>query len=141
MTVGRQLSVGGLMLTLAAIDFAAALVAQDFAERRRLSTLAVGCGLQIALFVVYAGALRLAELSIVTMGWIVLLQVALIATDVTRNGLTLTHRQWAAVALVIVGQVYLVASTDGRPRAAAPYENPAQAHPEPLRDQPAFIDG
>jgi drug/metabolite transporter (DMT)-like permease len=127
MSVGRQLAVGGLMLTLAAIDFGAALVAKDFADRRRLPALLVGCGLQIALFLVYAVALRIAELSIVTMGWIVLLQVALIGTDVTRNGLRLSAPQWSAVGLVVVLQVYLVATTDGQTRTSTTYET---VHPD-----------
>jgi hypothetical protein len=127
MSVGRQLAVGGLMLTLASIDFGAALVAKDFADRRRLPALLVGCGLQIALFLVYAVALRIAELSIVTMGWIVLLQVALIGTDVTRNGLRLSAPQWSAVGLVVVLQVYLVATTDGQTRTSTAYELPGPA--------------
>ena len=120
MSVGRQLSVVGFMLALAAIDFGGALVAQDFADRRRLSTLLVGSGLSIALFVVYAVALRLADLSIVTMGWIVMLQVALIAWDVVRHGLHLNAVQWAAVASVIVLQVFLTATTQQATRRPEP---------------------
>ncbi|BEP12808.1 hypothetical protein acdb102_11190 [Acidothermaceae bacterium B102] len=121
MSVGRQLSIVGFMLALAAIDFGAALMAQDFADRRRLSTLLVGSGLSITLFVVYAVALRLANLSIVTMGWIVMLQVAVITFDVVRHGLRLTAVQWAAVSLVIVLQVFLTATTQRNDGGPSPY--------------------
>ena len=111
MSVARQLSVLGLMLALAGIDFAAALVAQDFADRRRGVVLLAGCLLQVTLFLVYALALRLASLSIVTMGWIVLLQVALFATDLARGRLHPGAAQWVAVVVVLVAQAYLVATT------------------------------
>jgi drug/metabolite transporter (DMT)-like permease len=121
MSIGRQLTVVGLMLALAAIDFIGALVAQDYAERRRPSALLFGCGLSILLFAVYAVALRYADLSIVTMGWIVLLQVALVLTDVLRHRLQLSWAQWAAASLILVLQVYLVASTDKQADVAIPY--------------------
>jgi drug/metabolite transporter (DMT)-like permease len=110
-SVTRQLAVFGLMLALAGIDFAGALVAQDFADRRRMLVLLLGCGLQVVLFLVYVVALRLASLSIVTMGWIVLLQVALFATDLAQGRLHPGATQWAAVVLVLVAQAYLVATT------------------------------
>ncbi len=122
MSVGRQLGIAGFMLALAALDFTGALVAQDFADRRRLSTLVIGSALSVALFVVYAVALRVADLSIVTMGWIVMLQVALIGWDVVRNGLHLSHTQWAAVLAVIGLQVFLTATTQTRDAGASPYE-------------------
>jgi len=118
MSIGRQLSVAGLILALAAIDFVGALVAQDYADRRRMSALLLGSVLSVALFVVYAVALRMADLSIVTMGWIVMLQVALIGFDVVRNGLHLGAAQWTAVALVLVAQVFLTVTTEGRSPAA-----------------------
>jgi uncharacterized membrane protein len=130
MSFGRQLAIVGFMLALAAIDFAAAMVAQDFADRRRLSTLVIGSVLSISLFVVYAVALHLADLSIVTMGWIVMLQVAVLCWDVVRNGLHLSATQWTAVTLIIVLQVFLSASTQRSAHATAspgPYENEAVA--------------
>lgn len=63
----------------------------------------------------YAISLRYAELSIVTMGWIVLLQVGVLVLDQQRYGLRLEPRRWAAVAVVIALQCYLVTSTAGRP--------------------------
>lgn len=122
MSFGRQLGVVGFMLALAGIDFAAALVAQDFADRRRLSTLAVGSALSVSLFVVYAVALRLADLSIVTMGWIVMLQVAVICWDVVHHGLHLSATQWTAVTVIVVLQVFLSASTQHAASGPGPYE-------------------
>ena len=126
MSVGRQLSVVGFMLALAAIDFLGALVAQDFSDRRRLSTFVVGAALSVALFVVYAVALRLANLSIVTMGWIVMLQVAVITFDVVRHGLHLSLVQWTAVSVIIVLQVFLTATTQQADAGPSPYESVRQ---------------
>jgi hypothetical protein len=128
MSVVRQLSVLGLMLALAGIDFAAALVAQDFADRRRGIVLLLGCALQVTLFLVYALALRLASLSIVTLGWIVLLQVALFATDLARGRLHPGAAQWTAVVVVLVAQAFLVATTTSsstpEPPSTATTQNP-----------------
>jgi drug/metabolite transporter (DMT)-like permease len=133
MSLDRQLSIGGLMVALAAIDFVGALVAQDFADRRRVCALLVGCGLQIVLFVVYAVALRLATLTIVTLGWIVLLQVAVVATDVARGSLRLGWAQWAAVAVVLIAQCYLVVSTEGQDQhQGATGSGAAAADPYPV---------
>jgi hypothetical protein len=111
MSVTRHLPVLGLMIALAALDFVGALLAKQYAQRHRPVALLLGCGVFVVLFVVYAIALHLAELSVVTMGWIVLLQVGLVAVDVRSNGLRLSPAQWAAAGLVIALQGYLLVST------------------------------
>jgi ornithine decarboxylase len=115
MSAGRSALVVTVMVVLAGIDFAGALLAKSYADRHRPLALGLGVALFVLLFVVYALALRIADLSVVTMGWIVLLQVGLIAVDVTRYGLGLDRGQWAAVAGVLVLQGYLVLSTGAAP--------------------------
>jgi hypothetical protein len=140
MSVGRQLLVVALMLLLAMLDFVGALLAKAYADRHQLPTLVLGCATFVVLFVVYAVALHLAELSIVTMGWIVLLQVGLIAVDVSRNGLLLGRGQWAAAVLVIVLQGYLVATAGGthtRPSEAAPLGTVSPAPTSTANDDPS----
>jgi len=118
MTLAR----GGLILltmgVLAALDFVGAILAKDYAERHRPVTLLAGAAIFLVLFVVYARALEYAELSIVTMGWVVLLQVGLFVFDWRRNGVALDARQIVVVIAIIALQCYLIASTE--PSSAAP---------------------
>jgi ornithine decarboxylase len=143
MSAGRQLLVVGLMLVLAMLDFAGALPVKAYADRHQPSALIFGCATFAVLFVVYALALHLAELSIVTMGWIVLLQVGLITVDVTRNGLLLGRGQWVAAVLVIVLQGYLVATAGGaraHPSEAAPQDIGSRVPTIALPAQTALVN-
>lgn len=118
----RALPLLACVVVLAGLDLAGALLAQQYAERRVVLPLVLGALTFVLLFVVYAFSLRYAQLSVVTMGWIVLLQVALVAVDLGRARLHLDRPQAAAVVLVLVLQCYLVVSTapadDPEPGAA-----------------------
>ena len=65
------------------------------------------------LFAVYARALRVADLSVVTIGWVVFLQVGLLLIDRFRYDLALSPPKWAAVAAILVLQGYLVLGDRG----------------------------
>lgn len=127
--MAKGLLIGGSMLLLAGLDMAGALLAQKYAEGGRPYALVLGAATFVVLFVVYAAALRWAQLSVVTMGWIVLLQVGLVAIDVARRNVTLDARQWAAVAAVLLLQCYLVTSTqaDDEPVAVPEQRRPVEA--------------
>ena len=60
-----------------------------------------------------------AELALVTMGWIVLLQVGLLALDRVRYGVELPTGKWVAVVVLLVAQAYLLIGPSGpaSPRA------------------------
>jgi len=119
MTLAR----GGLILltmgVLAALDFVGAILAKDYSERHRPVTLLLGAVIFLVLFVVYARALEYAELSIVTMGWVVLLQVGLFVFDWRRSGVALDARQIVVVIAIIALQCYLIASVDPAPDGSA----------------------
>ena len=55
----------------------------------------------------------------VTMGWVVLLQVGLLVLDHVRYGATLPTGKWVAVALVLVLQGYLMLGPTGGPTGGA----------------------
>jgi hypothetical protein len=99
---------GVAMLLLAALDFAAALAAKEWASAGSARWLLVGLGCFAALFYVYASSLQYAELATVTMGWIVLLQVGLLVLDRVRYDVALPPARWVAVGLILVLQAYLV---------------------------------
>ena len=99
---------GTAMLVLAVLDFAGAIAAKEWADTGSARWLVGGIVSFLLLFYVYASSLRYAELATVTMGWIVLLQVALLIVDHLRYDVTLPPARWVAVGLILVLQAYLV---------------------------------
>jgi hypothetical protein len=68
----------------------------------------------VALFVVYAVGLRYAEMSTVTFGWIVVLQVGVLAVERFRYDVALPPGKWVAIAAIIALQAYLVLAPSDR---------------------------
>ena len=96
------------MVALAALDLAGAVAAKEWAEHRSAWPMLLGLGAFAALFWVYASSLQYAELALVTMGWIVMLQVGLVVVDRVRYGVELPAGKWVAVGILLLTQAYLV---------------------------------
>ncbi len=76
----------GTMLVLALLDFVGAVFAKEWADTRHPGWFVLGLASFGILFVFYASSLRTAELSIVTIGWVVFLQVGLVLYERFRFG-------------------------------------------------------
>jgi hypothetical protein len=96
------------MLLLAGLDFTGTLLAKEWTVHREPWQLAAGASAFLALFVALVCGLRYAEMSLLTLGWIVTLQVALILVDRSRYGIHLSIGGWFAVVTILVLQTYLV---------------------------------
>ena len=70
------------------------------------------------LFWVYASALQYAELALVTMGWIVVLQVGLLLIDRFYFGVQLSAGKWVAAVVILLAQGYLLLGPSGPPEEA-----------------------
>lgn len=103
----------GAMLALAALDMLGALLAKEWAERHHGGWFLAGLLTFGVLFAVYAASLRVAELSVVTFGWIVLLQVGLLLVERFRYGVDLPPAKWLAIAAILALQAYLVLAPNG----------------------------
>lgn len=101
------------MLALAVLDVVGALAAKEWAASGRLGPLLLGAGAFLVLFYVYASALQYAELAIVTLGWIVLLQVGLLLIDRFYYGVHTAPGKWVAAAVILAAQGYLLLGPDG----------------------------
>ena len=77
----RPLAATVAMITLAVLDLAGAYAVKEAVTRRSGAYAAVGAVAFPFLFWVYACSLRYADLALVTLGWIVVLQVGPSATD------------------------------------------------------------
>jgi hypothetical protein len=98
------------MSLLAGLDLLGAVAAKNWSEQRTFPWFAFGALVFVVVFWVYGSVLRVAELSVVTLGWIVLLQVAVVILDRVRYNVHVTPPQLVAIALILVLQGYLVLS-------------------------------
>ena len=96
------------MLLLALLDFIGAVFAKEWADTRQPWWFVAGLVTFMGLFAFYATSLKTAELSIVTIGWVVFLQVGLVAYERVRYGTTLPPLKWVAIVLILTLQAYLV---------------------------------
>jgi hypothetical protein len=96
------------MVCLAGLDLLGAVLAKEWAENGNVRALVLGAGAFLVLFWVYASSLRYAELALVTMGWVVMLQVGLVLVDRWRYGVELPVGKWVAIGVVLLAQAYLV---------------------------------
>jgi hypothetical protein len=98
----------GAMLALAGLDFVGAIFAKEWAERHHAGYFLAGLLTFGVLFAVYAASLKVAELSTVTFGWVVFLQVGLLLLERLRYGVDLPPAKWAAIAAILLLQAYLI---------------------------------
>ena len=68
---------------------------------------------------VYASSLQHAELAIVTMGWIVILQVGLVVVDHVRYAVELPAGKWVAVMVLLAAPAHLLLGPSGVAKATA----------------------
>ena len=96
------------MALLAALDLGGAYAAKEAVERRSWGFAVVGAAMFLLLFLVYVAALEVAELVVVTLGWIVLLQLGVVAMDRMLYHSTLPRGWPIAVAVIIAALGYLM---------------------------------
>lgn len=109
-----MLSVGA-MLALAGLDFLGAIFAKEFAERQHARMFVAGLLTFGVLFIVYAASLKVAELSFVTFGWVVFLQVGLLLLDRWRYDVPISTGKWIAMVAILALQAYLILSPAAAP--------------------------
>ncbi len=96
------------MAALAGLDLVGALAAKEWALGNGPAWGALGVGSFVILFWVYASSLQYAELAIVTMGWIVILQVGIVLMEWLRFGVALPDAKIVAIGVILVAQGYVV---------------------------------
>jgi multidrug transporter EmrE-like cation transporter len=101
------------MLALAVLDVVGSVLAKEWVTTGRPWQLVVGIASFVVLFYVYASSLQYAELATVTMGWIVLLQVALLLVDRFHYGVSLPPAKVCAVVAILALQGFLILGPDG----------------------------
>src|SRR5262245_48462679 len=119
----------GFMVLLAGFDLTGTMLAKEWTVHRALWQLIGGGAAFVALFLVLVWGLRYAEMSLLTLGWIVVLQLAVLMVDRSRYGTQLSIGGWLAVTGILVLQGYLLLGgatssqppvrDDGQPSAAS----------------------
>src|SRR4051812_30064551 len=107
------------MVLLAVLDLAGSLAGKEAVERRSLALALVGAGFFLAVFWVYISSLEVAELSAVTFGWVVILQVGVVLLDRFRYGVIPAPGTWLAIAVLLAAQAYLILAPAAKPASEA----------------------
>jgi hypothetical protein len=84
------------------------VLAKEWSEQQHTAWFLAGLATFGILFAVYANSLRVAELSMVTIGWVVILQVGLLLIDRFRYGVSFPPGKWLAIAVILALQAYLI---------------------------------
>ena len=115
------------MVVLAVLDLAGAVAAKEAVVQRSVPYAVLGAVSFLALFWVYASSLQYAELAPVTFGWIVFLQVALVALDRLHYGVSISPGKWVAIVVILAAQAYLILGPAGSAEPAAAAKRAAAA--------------
>jgi hypothetical protein len=103
--------VAGAIVALAGLDLLGAFFAAEWAAHRSTIPLLAGLGTFLVLFLVYAASLRVADLVVVTFGWIVILQAGVVLLAVVRYGTHYSLDVWGVLILLLGAQTYLIVRT------------------------------
>ena len=107
-TRSQVLVIIACMLALAGLDLVIALLAKEWALRRGMLLFSSGLVASCLLFVVYALSLRVAAMSVVTLGWVVLISVGVVVVDQVRYGTQLQLDHWVVIGGLLFGVAYQV---------------------------------
>ena len=97
------------MIALAGLDLIGAMFARSWADHRSIVSMVGGIVVFGLLFVVYGKSLDYVELSTVTIGWVVLLQVGVMVLD-RLHGVVISTPRLGAMGLILILQAYLTVS-------------------------------
>ena len=99
-----------VMIALAGLDLVGAMFARSWADHRSMVSMVGGIVVFGLLFVVYGKSLDYVDLSTVTIGWVVLLQVGVMVLD-RLDGVVISMPQLGAMGLILILQAYLTVSS------------------------------
>jgi hypothetical protein len=103
----------GAMVALAGLDFIGAIFAKEWSEHGHERAFFAGLLTFGLLFAIYAASLKVAELSTVTFGWVVLLQVGILILERVRYDVDLPPGKWLAMVVILLLQAYLILAPNG----------------------------
>lgn len=96
------------MIVLAALDLGGAVLARRWIEQRSAIAMVLGCLTFAALFVVYARGLGYAELSTITFGWVVMLQIGVVVLEHAERGHGVPADKLVVMGALLALQGYLL---------------------------------
>ncbi len=99
------------IIALAGLDLLGAFFAAEWAAHRSAVPLLAGLATFLVLFLVYAVSLRVADLVVVTFGWIVILQAGVVVMAALRYGTHYSMDVWAVLVVLLGAQTYLIVRT------------------------------
>jgi len=105
---GGTVTVIALTLVLAGVDVAESVLAKEWATRRSPWLLVAGLAASVLLFVLFVVAIGYTEMSTVTIGWIVLMQLGVMITETVRYDVSHSPDRWLVMGAIVCLLGYLV---------------------------------
>ena len=109
-SLGGSAIVVGLTLLLAGLDITESVLAKEWALRRSPWLLAAGLSASMLLFALFVVAIGYTEMSTVTIGWVVVMQLGLMITESVRYDVAHTPDRWVVMGAIVCLLGYLVVS-------------------------------
>jgi hypothetical protein len=109
----HPLVVAALVVALAGLDLAGTVLAKEWTVHRAPWQLVASASAFTVLFVVVVIGLRYAEMTVITIGWIVVLQTGVVVVDAVRYDARMTGARVAVIAAIVVLQAVLVLTPGG----------------------------
>jgi len=101
------------VVALAGLDTAGAYFAAEVSQRKAWHMYVLGIAAFVLLFLVYSQSLKWAELTSVTIGWIVVLQFSVMALDKFVYGARFSVAQCVAIGIALTACAFVMFSSPG----------------------------
>ncbi len=108
-SLGGTAIVIGLTLLLAGLDVTESILAKEWVTHRSPWLLVAGLTASVMLFALFVVAIGYTEMSTVTIGWVVVMQVGLMVTETVRYGVSHPPDRWIVMGAIVCLLGYLVA--------------------------------
>lgn len=102
------------IIALAGLDLIGSYCAMRYLDTGHQLWWSAGAIAFLGLFAVYSASLQWAELGTVTLGWIVFVQVGVLAMDRVANGTVVPPGKWIAMAAIFLLMTYILLVPNGK---------------------------
>ncbi|MFI5954211.1 hypothetical protein [Cryptosporangium sp. NPDC051539] len=102
------------IVALAGLDLIGSYCAMRYLDTGHQLWWSAGAIAFLGLFAVYSASLQWAELGTVTLGWIVFVQVGVLAMDKMAHGTVIPTTKWLAMGVIFVLMAYMLLAPNGK---------------------------
>ncbi|TQS40491.1 hypothetical protein [Cryptosporangium phraense] len=108
------------IVALAGLDLIGSYCAMRYLDTGHQLWWSAGAIAFLGLFAVYSASLQWAELGTVTLGWIVFVQVGVLAMDKMAHGTIIPAGKWLAMGVIFLLMAYMLLAPNGKTSESTP---------------------